>query len=305
MLIGIEIGGTKLQVALGNSPNEIVRRWRVQVNRDAGGEGIRKQLEKILEEAMNEEYGEVTGLGVGFGGPLDREEGKVRVSNQIEGWSGFPLKSWLEQLTSLPVTMENDADTAALAEALYGAGRGFDPVFYVTLGSGVGGGLIREGAIYHGRDPGAAEIGLLWTPPHGERLESLCSGWAMDRRIREHLATRPESALAVEVARNPKKPPAIAWGRALAENDPDAKSLLDAWAYDFGVALSHVAHLFSPEAIILGGGLSLAGEPLRRGAATSLREKIHPAFSPGPNVLLSQCGEDVVLVGALALTSRT
>jgi len=301
MLIGVEIGGTKLQVALGNGPTDLVHRWRAKVNPEAGGEGIRKQLDALLREALRLADGEVTAIGVGFGGPLDLKEGKVRVSNQVEGWSGFPLRGWLEDLTSLPVVLENDANTAALAEALHGAGKGFDPVFYVTLGSGVGGGLICGGEIYHGRDPGAAEIGLLWLPPHGERVEAHCSGWAMDRRIRDHLSARPNSPLGQRIAQNQEEPPAVAWGEALSAGDPDAESLLGAWAGDFGMALSHVAHLFSPQVIVLGGGLSLVGERLRRAAEASLRDKIHPAFAPGPKLLLSQCGEDVVLVGALTL----
>src|SRR5204862_2189107 len=101
------------------------------------------------------------GVGIGFGGPVDDATRTVLKSHQIAGWDGFPLAKWLEELLGLPAVLGNDADVAGLAEALFGAGKGVSPVFYITVGSGIGGGLILDGEIYRGCGLGAAEIGHL------------------------------------------------------------------------------------------------------------------------------------------------
>ena len=144
--VGIEIGGTKLQVVLGD---EVIRARRtLSVDAAKGAAGIRQQIEEALEELTSDLP--IRAVGVGFGGPVDWKSGKICRSHQIEGWSDFDLGGWLKKLTGKPVLVDNDANVAALGEARHGAGAGFNPVFYVTLGSGVGGGLVVDGKIYHG-----------------------------------------------------------------------------------------------------------------------------------------------------------
>src|SRR5882724_3464993 len=138
--LGIEIGGTKLQLVLGER-GKIKERRRLTVEPRLGAEGIREQIKKALPEFG----GSIGAVGVGFGGPVDWKTGRIYRSHQIEGWSEFDLGSWLRELTRTPVRVDNDANVAALGEALHGAGKGLNPVFYVTLGSGVGGGLVLNG----------------------------------------------------------------------------------------------------------------------------------------------------------------
>src|SRR5207244_1961390 len=157
MYIGIEIGGTKLQLVTGDARAKILNRRKFEVDRAKGAIGIREQIEEGLRELAGVEPPKA--IGVGFGGPLDWKTGKISRSHHIEGWSGFELGQWLEKLARAPVFVENDANVAALGEANLGVGKGFDPVFYVTLGSGVGGGLVVNKKIYHGALPGEAELG--------------------------------------------------------------------------------------------------------------------------------------------------
>ena len=121
-------------------------------------------------------------------GAVNFKTGKICRSHQIEGWSEFDLRGWLAELTSARVIVDNDANVAALGEALRGAGRGHNPVFYVTLGSGVGGGLVVDRRIYHGVLPGEAEIGHVRLDRAGTTVESRCSGWVVDARIRGAVA---------------------------------------------------------------------------------------------------------------------
>ena len=243
---------------------------------------------------------QVANVGVGFGGPVDWKTGRICRSHQIEGWSEFDLSGWLRQLAGTRVVADNDANVGALGEARCGAGQGFSPVFYVTLGSGVGGGLVVDGKIYHGAKPGEAEIGHVRLDRAGTIVEERCSGWAVDARIRELQVADPASLLARltgERVGGEAKHLAAAWQ----QGDPTARRLLQETAEDLAFGLSHVVHLFHPEIIILGGGLSGVGEPLRASVEGALRHFIMEAFAPGPKIALAALGEDAVPVGALNL----
>jgi glucokinase len=296
--LGIEIGGTKLQLVLGDAAGKIKERRRLTVEPTCGAVGIRKQIERALPEMLRGQ--KTRAVGVGFGGPVDWRTGRICRSHQIEGWSEFNLGGWLHRLTGSSVTVDNDANVAALGEALHGAGKGFNPVFYVTLGSGVGGGLVVDGKIYHGATPGEAEIGHIRLDQQGTIVESRCSGWAVDARIRELRTKQPASVLG-RLAGNATGGEAKHLSAALAQRDPAAQKLLQEISEDLAFALSHVVHLFHPQMIVLGGGLAGVGEPLRAAVGAALRRFIMEAFAPGPNLALAALGEDAVPVGALEL----
>jgi glucokinase len=339
-LLGIEIGGTKLQLVAGDAGGRIIDRHRLQVDQARGGAGIREQIAQALPGLIASH--QPAAIGVGFGGPVDHATGRIAKSHQIEGWSEFELGEWLREQTGLPVRVDNDANVAALGEALAGAGRGLNPVFYVTLGSGVGGGLVVGGRIFHGAKPGESEIGHVRLDKSGVIVEQRCSGWAVDRRIREAIEHEPDSELArlagkahrrnspllihrsspgtatggaalaaesgsgaTKVALPNEEPAGGGEARllkpALEAGDALAQRILDETAEDLAFALSHVVQLMHPATIVIGGGLSLLGEPLRAAVQTHLRRFIMEVFGTGPSVQLAALGEDAVPVGALLL----
>ncbi len=298
LYLGIEIGGTKLQICTGDGAGQILERTCFTVDKVAGAAGIRSQLEKTIPDLARRV--KPAAIGVGFGGPVDWTTGRICRSHQIEGWSEFPFAAWLADLAQAPVRVDNDANVGALGEALHGAGADFKIVFYATLGSGVGGGLVRNGAIYHGATPGEAELGHIRIDRSRTILESRCSGWAVDARLRAAALKHPASPLAKCIgsatANEAKFLPA-----AFAANDPVAGQILNETADDLAFGLSHVTHLFHPEVIVLGGGLSLVGEPLRTAVEAALRGYEMEAFAPGPKIALSRLREDAVPIGALSL----
>lgn len=298
MVLGIEIGGTKLQLVLGDKTGAIQRRLKLTVNPARGAAGIRLQIQEAIPGLLK--TGHATAIGVGFGGPVDWKAGRICRSHQIEGWSEFDLGGWLRQLAGVPVRVDNDANVAALGEARRGAGLDANPVFYVTLGSGVGGGLVVDGRIYHGATPGEAEIGHVRLDRQGAIVESRCSGWSIDARIRELKKTHPDSVL----CRMPgfgTGGEARHLGAALRKSDAAAKRILGELAEDLAFGLSHVVHLFHPQVIVLGGGLGGVGEALREAVEHALPRFIMEAFAPGPRIVLAGLGEDAVPVGALLL----
>lgn len=297
-LIGIEIGGTKLQLVSGHEPGRILTRKRLTVEKSNGAAGIRHQIEETVSQLIAEQ--KPRAIGVGFGGPVDWMTGRICRSHQIEGWSEFDLAGWLQDFCGAPVVVDNDANVAALGEAIHGAGAGFNPVFYVTLGSGVGGGLVVDGKIYHGASPGEAEIGHIRLDRHGTTLESRCSGWAIDARIRE-LGSRESASVLGGLVGPAQGGEAKHLAAALHWQDTAARRILEELAEDLAFGLSHVTHLFHPQIIILGGGLSNLGEPLSAAVEKHLRKFIMEAFAPGPQIRIAALAEDAVPMGSLEL----
>lgn len=197
--LGIEIGGTKLQIAVGRGEGEPFRAlWRGDIDAAQGAARIHQQIIAGIEELLVRariEREMIAGVGIGFGGPVDTARGQVVTSHQVAGWDGFPLVKWFETNLGLPAVLHNDADSAAYAEAHFGAGRGFDPVLYITVGSGIGGGLVCEGRIFRGSGAGAMEIGHLrpgrsgrHVAVAGDSVETIASGFGIEDRARKIIA---------------------------------------------------------------------------------------------------------------------
>ncbi|MBY0458236.1 MAG: ROK family protein [Gemmataceae bacterium] len=301
MFLGIEIGGTKLQLGLGRGDGHIVSLWRGTVNPSEGSEGIRKQIVSAVPELLakaNLDRGLLRGVGIGFGGPTDDTSQTVIKSHQIEGWDGFPLADWVSDLVGVPAVLCNDADVAGLAEALFGAGKGLSPIFYITVGTGVGGGLIIDGQIYRGVGRGAAEIGHYVLADDDEEtritVESLASGRGIERMAEQDGRMRAAGWLTTrDVA------------EAAATGDPNASYILGVATNALASALSQVVTLLCPRRVIIGGGVSLIGEelffaPLRR----HVEERVFEPFRGLTDIVPAALGEEVVVHGALALARQ-
>ncbi len=296
--IGIEIGGTKLQLVCADASLAIDEHLSLEVNKKNGARGIQQQIEEGIQKIKGDK--KLSAVGVGFGGPVNYKTGKISVSHQIAGWEDFNLQQWLRDLTGVPIFIDNDANVAALGEAVHGAGTAYDIVFYMTIGSGIGGGMVLNKKIYHGAYPGEVEVGHLRLNKQGDTLESMCSGWAVDEKIRRAIAAQPQGVLAKLVG-NALKGEARFLQAAVEKGDDTAKKILHETAGNMAFALSHVVHLFHPEIIIIGGGLSLLGKCLSNEIASLLPNYMMKSFLPAPGIKIASLGKNVVPVGALEL----
>ncbi len=292
LALGIEIGGTKLQAGIGDGGRELKALVRRPIDAAKGGPGIRAAIPGLVEEALKAAglaASDLAGAGVGFGGPVDGE--RVLVSHQIEGWQDFPFRSWLSDVLKVPVVLQNDCKAAALAEYTLGAGKGSRRVFYVTIGSGIGGGLVVDGKVDVGQGLGAGEIGHTWVPDlkngRPEKLELMASGWSIQRRARDAGMRGEPTAQEVHAAAE--------------AGDAKARRVLSETAEFLGLAIGNVITLLCPEKVVVGGGVSLMGPLLW----TPLREKTAKyAFKPFAGrweLLPSALGEAVVVAGAVLL----
>ncbi|MFT4031980.1 MAG: ROK family protein [Siphonobacter sp.] len=291
--LGIEIGKTKLQLFVGSEALQVEERLYCPIEKEASVQAIRYQIESAVRD-LQKKY-RFAAVGVGFGGPVDRTRGSAVLSDD---WAQFDLIDWMEDLAHCPTVLENDANTAGFAEAILGAGKGFSTVFYANLSTGVGGGLIQSGEIYHGARPGESQLGQLRLDRAGTTLESLVSGWAVDARIKKEVEQYPDSLLATLTV---QKPEAKCLLPAMEQGDELAIRIVNETAETLAWGLSHAIHLFHPEIIVLGGGLALIGQPLRDAVEKAFPDFVMEAFRPLPKLVLSELKHEAIPIGALLL----
>jgi glucokinase len=298
--LGIEIGGTKIQVLLTDKDIKIIKRYNFFVGWEKEATIIRDKIRESVNEILGKH--KITAAGVGFGGPVDFRTGMIITSHQVSGWTGFNLKKWLKEFMNIPVIIDNDANTAALGETFLGAGKNCSRVFYLTLGSGVGGGLVFDGEIYHGYKPVEAEIGHVRLNKEGKTVEDNCSGWAVDKKIRNYIKSKPDSIIAGIVG-NIKSGESKYLVQAIEMGDEGVNRILQETADDLAFGLSHAVHLIHPGVIILGGGLSLIGEPLRKAVEKNLRGYLMDAITL-PQISTAELKEDAVCIGAALMAKK-
>jgi glucokinase len=340
MILGIEIGGTKLQLGVGaGDGSPLVVLDRHTVDPASGAVGILARIESATAAVVHRYP--IERVGIGFGGPVNAAAGRIIRSHQIEGWHDFPLVEWFARTFDLLAVLGNDCDSAALAEARFGAGRGRRVVFYVTVGSGVGGGLIVDRRIYHGHGSAAAEIGHLRPGLHADRpdqtVESLASGWGIAAAAQSRLADpifHPFSSLRERLP--PTEPhelrqrlseaddvaaefgadlldraggkldrvTAMIVAQAAGDGNQIAIEVLNHACQVLGWAIAQVITLVSPDVVVIGGGVSQIGESLFLSPLRAEVERyVFPPLLRSYEIVPSQLGEEVVVHGALALAA--
>ncbi|MEH2459404.1 ROK family protein [Nostoc sp.] len=311
LILALDFGGTKLAAALVNIGSRKWLRYERRlspVGADASTdlEIMRSLIYSLLQDAKP------AAIGVSFGGPVDASTGMVRLSHHVAGWENIPLKGLLEDEFGVPVGVDNDANIAALGEHRFGAGQGYDSLFYITVSTGVGGGWILNGQPWRGVGGMAGEIGHIVVDPAGPVclcgkrgcVERLASGPYMAQNAREILENKPPSRQGGEVLRGlVGNDLTLLTGQLVAEaaaaGDDLAKEVLHKAAWAMGVGIGNVANLMNPQRFVLGGGVTKAGEDFWQVVRQVARETALPEvdFEIVPALL----GDDAPLWGAVAL----
>ncbi|MEH1896590.1 MAG: ROK family protein [Nostoc sp.] len=325
LILALDFGGTKLAAGLVNIGSRKWLRYERRlspIGADASTDlGIMRSLiYSLLEDAKP------AAIGVSFGGPVDASTGTVRLSHHVAGWENIPLKGLLEDEFGVSVGVDNDANVAALGEHRFGAGQGYDSLFYITVSTGVGGGWILNGQPWRGAGGMAGEIGHIVVDPAGPVclcgkrgcVERLASGPYMAQSVREILENvdAPAASRRVPQRRGGLRGGDVLRGlvgddltlltgqlvsEAAAAGDDLAKEVLDKAAWALGVGIGNVANLMNPQRFVLGGGVTKAGEDFWRVVRRVARETALPEvdFEIVPAVL----GDDAPLWGGVAIAS--
>ena len=299
-ILALDFGGTKLAAGLvDHQTGQVLKLTSCPTLQDSQKSlaAIHQIIKQILDRPDHES---ITGIGVSFGGPVEGDGRTIRISHHVPGWEHFPLADRLETIFQVPVRIANDADAAALGEYHYGAGRGIHNMLYLTVSTGIGGGIIINGKIYHGEHSWAGEIGHMILLPDGPEcpcgrrgcLESLSSGRSIAQRMRQRLSEHPVEAV------NLDKITAKTVADAARSGDRIAIEVWDDAMHWLAIGIANAANLLNPGIIVIGGGLIHSGDLLFTPISSLVKSySIDPNLRITPAALKDSAG----LLGAAAL----
>lgn len=240
--LGVDIGGTKLKAIALSSQNEILKELSIPSQADQGPKFVRGAVQEAVKLFQNSGIG-FAGIGIGCAGSVDHHAGVVRNSPNFANWSNVPLRDWIQEDFKVPVTVENDAKCAVYSEWKVGAGKGCQNLILLTLGTGIGGGLVLDGRLYRGATGTAGELGHLSI--HTEGLPCPCGNQGCFERYC--------SATAVKNQAKGVSPKEVFSKASIV---PEYKKIIDEFIFNFQVALVGIANIFDPELILLGGAVT-------------------------------------------------
>ena len=277
-VVGIDIGGMKLATVVADKTGHILGKVRKPTLSEKGPEYAIRLLFDMVREVVSQanlEQKAISAIGVSCGGPLDTKTGIVYSPPNLPGWDAFPLKARLESEFQVPVTIENDANASALAEFRFGGGRGYNAVLYMTMSTGIGGGIVIDGQVYHGANDSAGEVGHQILLPNGPRcgcgkqgcLEALCSGPAIARRAQAAIQKQlvDEKPLTAMLTLADGRIEAVKSEHVLAAartGDALAVELVQETAYYMGWGIANLVNILNPDIVLLGTIAVAAGDLL-------------------------------------------
>jgi len=305
--LAIDLGGTELRAAVVESTGRVAAFAATPTNAQGGPDAVIAQMEALVATVRAEApEAEIVGLGVGAPGPLDPEAGVVVDAPTLLGWKNVPLAAILSERLGMMVQLENDANAAALGEWRFGAGRGTQSMVFITVSTGVGGGVIVDGHLLHGRRGLAGEIGHMVVSERPVRCscgafgcwEAFASGTALAREANDLVARGDAPALGRIAGAGAVTGKHVA--EAARQGDSPALKLLDDEARWLGIGLTNLLHLYSPERLILGGGVGTLLPLMQKTIERTIRERAMSAFRDVP-VVAAALGRNAGLVGAASL----
>lgn len=287
----IDIGGTKIAVGLVDGEGAILARRECATDPERGFDEALARMRRMLEEAARDVGSAITGIGIGCTGPVDPLAGVIGNVDFLPGWEGAPIVERLASSFGVRTAMENDADAAALAEARWGAGRGIARFIYVTVSTGIGGGMVFDGRLYRGTGGSHPEIGHHTIDPAGPRC--FCGA----RGCWEVLASGP----AMSAWMNPEAPAELSAEKIceLAEaGDGRAREAVEREGRYLGLGLANLVTLFSPDVIALGGGVMRSSRLFLPRACAVIRETCGLVPWEKTRIAVASLGQDAALAGA-------
>lgn len=309
--IGIDFGGTNMKVALVSDCGQVLAKSSAPTDSAARPESVIEQMRDLAEALLEDQSapgGGVIGVGLGSPGPLDLRHGIVLRSVNLPTWENVPVRDLLSARLSLPVILDNDANAAAFGEYWAGAGRGGGDFVMLTLGTGLGAGVVLGGNVLHGHHGNAAELGHMIVVPDG--LPCGCG----QRGCVEQYAAAATVAKRVEVAIESGESSLLAC--RLRDGEPiDSKLVVEAmgqgdalctriWSEAceyLAIACVNIQHAFNPESVVLGGGMAEAGDVLLNPVRRRFQDRTWRLKSDRPQIRLATLGYDAGVIGAAGL----
>jgi glucokinase len=309
--IVVDLGGTQIRAALAAFPNRLHQTIRTETLADQGPDVVIQRIESAVRQVAGERWADVDAIGIVAPGPLDPWLGVILEPPNLPGWANLPLKDRLSSGLNRPVVLGNDANLAALAEQRFGAGQGKRHMIYITVSTGIGGGVIIDDKLLLGVRGLAAEVGHMTLEPYGPLctcgnkgcLEALASGPAIARNARDRIAAGRASSILALAGDDPQRITAELVGRAATQGDPLAIELLQQAGFYIGVGIVNLMKLFNPGIIVIGGGVSQVGNLLFEPIRHTVQARISHFYWENCPIVPAALSDDVGLLGALAMVA--
>ena len=307
--IGIDLGGTFIKAGIVSKDGQIVAKDKAPTQGECGAQTVTGNIAAVIKDLLartglsNEN---IVGIGMGAPGMIDSKKGEVVYSNNLR-WEHYPIAKIVGELTGLPVKIANDANVAALGETKFGAAKGCEDVVMITLGTGVGGGVVVNGQIMEGNKSAGAELGHVVIEGDGKQctcgrkgcLEAYASATALIRDTKEAMLNHPDS-LMWEVGGLDDVDGKTAF--AYREKDKYAKAVVDEYIRQLGFGIVNFANIFRPEKILLGGGVCAEGDNLIKPLQAIMdRDLFGGDMGPGVPIKVASLGNSAGILGAAAL----
>jgi glucokinase len=288
MIIGIDLGGTKIKAALADEKGRIITDVNIPTEAWKGKAAVIDNLKKAIKTLMHGSRAKSCCIGIGVPGPILYEKGIVIEPPNLPGWKRVNLKKILEQEFKIPVFVDNDANCAALAEARFGAGKKARHFIYITISTGIGGGIIIDRKVYRGAIGAAGEFGHMIIDSRGYTcgcgnvgcLEALGSGTAIKKRA-------GMDAIAVELAAR--------------QGDKHAQKVIQETAHYLAIGIANLVNIFNPEMVILGGGVSKMRELLLKPIRHEFKKYALTLPAKNVRIVRASLGDESGVLGAVAL----
>ncbi len=315
-VVGIDIGGTKLATVLADKDGNILQKVRKPTESEKGPQHAVQLLLGMVDEVLNLSglvREEISGIGVSCGGPLDTKTGVVYSPPNLPGWDALPLKDMIESEFHIPTVLENDANASALAEARFGGGRGYDYVLYMTMSTGIGGGIIANGKIYHGANDSAGEVGHQILLPDGPLcgcgkqgcLEALCSGPSIARRAQEAIADQSNTNILKLAGGQLDGVRSEHVLQAARNGDALAVALMEETAYYMGWGIANLVNILNPQIVLLGTIAVAAGDLLLNPIRRTVAEMAMQRPSEAVKIMPAELGDSIGDLAAISLVIGT
>lgn len=298
--IGIEIGGTKQQAASFDENGNMLAIFSERVPLVRGAEDILDWMKVVVPKLKSVK---TAAMGIGFGGIVDTSEGLSACSVQVPGWERFNIKKWFEETFSLPAVVVNDTVCGGYAEVLFGTGKDVDRFFYTNIGTGCGGAMFIGGKNYDGVNTGGAYHGQIYIPAWDEparvvRMESICCGPSIEKRLRTPGYVPQDSVLYAMCGGNVAELTCRHWGEAAKQADAFALADMDRWAHSYAIALSTMITVMAPRKVSIGGGVSNVGQVLMDAIRKHTDELVFVSMKDRYEIVQCKSMDMAVLIGA-------
>ena len=311
LILGVDLGGTKIAAALATTQGEIVARGRRPTPAQAGPDAVINSVCATINEVLSAKElqpSRLSGIGIAAAGIIDSANGKVIFSPNLPGWHEVPLREAIEQRFGIPAYLGNDANLAALGEWHFGVGEKMTNLIYVTVSTGIGGGIIADGKLYTGACGAAGEIGHMTIDVNGPRCrcgnigcwETLASGTALAREAVKRITEGARTSIIELVGGDVSKIDANIVGLTAKQGDELAQELVSRLGYYFGVGLANLVNIFNPELILVGGGVAKMGDLLLQPAIKVVKERAFSTSANAVEIKPATLGDDSGILGAVA-----